>query len=232
MRIVQHYTTGSNLYLVVTRLSDGYVLDFNDNTFKTSGWTTPYQTFSSVRALGSGESLYTSTLNLANVNSTLTVMDCAVTVLLRSGGSPAITTDSRLTEPFAFRVAGGVNLDDLVPGNTAHVEVTANLTSNDGTAFHATARLVNPDGTTVEIATIDPTATCEFDVTMDATTSGGNRSAIIDADTATVGDANSDNVFEWQEANPNFTAMRGFLCKATIVSGGTTYEGTCPFSTQ
>lgn len=232
MRIVQHYTTGSNLYLVVTRLSDGYVLDFSDNTFKSAGWTTPYQTFSSIRVLGAGESIYTSDLDLDDVNASLTVMNVVVTVLLRSGGSPEMTTDARLTEPYAFRVAGGVNLDDLVPGNTAHVEVTANITSNDGTAFHATARLVNPDGTTVEIATIDPTATCEFDVTMDATTSGGNRSAIIDADTATVGDANSDNVFEWQEANPNFTAMRGFLCKATIVSGGTTYEGTCPFSTQ
>lgn len=232
MLLTHQYTTSSNIYLVVTRLSDGQVLDFADSTFKASGWTTPYRVFAAVRQIGSGESLYTSDLDLADVNATLAVVDIAIGVYLRIGGSPAFTTDTRLSEPFTVRVANGVDLDDLVPGNTAHVEVTANYTASDGTAFHATARLVNPDGTPVEIATMDPSATCAIDVTMDATASAGARSAVCSASTVDVGAANASDTFELQYPNPNLTAMRGYLCEATIVSAGTTYKGSCSFSTQ
>lgn len=92
--------TGLNLYFVIKRLSDDYVLDFADNTFKAVGSaTTPYVTAStSTVGAGAGNSYYYTDLNLAYLSNTLAAVDCIAIVYARLGGSPNLSTDATLAE--------------------------------------------------------------------------------------------------------------------------------------
>lgn len=90
--------SGLNVYFVITRTSDNYVLDFSDQTFKAVGSaTTPYiaATPTTVGA-GYGNSRYQASLNLAYVSNTLAAVDVIATAYIRAGGSPALSTDAAL----------------------------------------------------------------------------------------------------------------------------------------
>ncbi len=92
--------SGLNVYFVVVRLSDAYVLDFSDNTFKALGSaTTPYVSASaSTVAAGYGNSRYSATIDLAYLSNALAPVDCVAVAYLRAGGSPNLTTDAALGE--------------------------------------------------------------------------------------------------------------------------------------
>lgn len=74
------YNAGSTVRLAVIRLSDGKVLDFSDNTFKTlASATTPYSNGTELTASGgAGKSGYYVALNLSHLNSTSTPADFLV----------------------------------------------------------------------------------------------------------------------------------------------------------
>lgn len=72
------YTAGAGLKLAVFRLSDGYVLDFADNAFKSTvgGATTPYSSGTELTAPGGASfSVYKVALDLSHVNSSGTAAD-------------------------------------------------------------------------------------------------------------------------------------------------------------
>lgn len=92
--------SGLNVYFVVLRPSDGYVLDFSDNTFKALGSaTTPYtNATASTTGAGYGNSYYRATIDLQYLSSTLAAVDCVAVAYLRAGASPNLSTDHTLVE--------------------------------------------------------------------------------------------------------------------------------------
>ena len=227
-RITTLATTGWNVYAIVQRLSDGKCFDFADNSWKTlAGATTPVIAMSSLASYGGSQSLFGADLNLSTVNATATPVDVRVSFLKRAGVSPAPTTDTLISvaDPFSI-VNGGLGGS---PGQGFKVDVTANLTTTSGVSMHFTVELLDADGATVPLHTIDSGATCAISVTQDATTTGGARVAQFDLSTSDCGSVNAAHRFEVQYADPNLTANRGFTAAATVVSGGVTYQGSCKF---
>jgi len=92
--------SGLTMYFVIKRLSDAYVLDFNDNTFKAVGSaTTPYVAASTnTVGAGYGNAFYSATIDLQYLSSTLAAVDCLAIAYVQAGGSPNLTTDNTLVE--------------------------------------------------------------------------------------------------------------------------------------
>jgi hypothetical protein len=222
------YNSGSNLYAVVFR-ADGQVFDWDDDTWQLIGSAvTPGIALTSVVAYGGGQAQYTASVDLETVAPDMTPVDCDIRFFLRAGGSPAPVTDYDLGEPVPLRLIYG----EITPetGQDLEVDVTVNLTTTTGVSAHLTVELRRPDGRTLPLADIDPTATCAIEVTQDATATEGERVAQFDLDTTECGSVNSEHQWEIEYANPNFTANRGFKAVATVVSGGVTYQGSCKFA--
>ena len=58
-RVLEPNTTVSSIDMMILRLTDGYWWDFNDSSFKNTGWTTPTQALSEEAVpSGSGESTW------------------------------------------------------------------------------------------------------------------------------------------------------------------------------
>jgi hypothetical protein len=227
-RITTISTTGWNVYAIVQRLSDGKCFDWNDNTWKTlAGATTPGVALTSLASYGGSQSLFGADLNLSTINATATPVDVQVSFQKRAGVSPAPATDTlfAVADPFSIVNGGLVALG----GQGFKVDVTANLTTTSGVNMHFTVELIDADGATVPLHTIDSGATCAIEVTQDATSTGGARVPQFSLSTTDCGSVNADHRFEIQYSNPNLTANRGFTAAATVVSGGVTYHGSCKF---
>lgn len=223
--------TGLTLYLRVYRMSDGKVFDFDDEAWEVlASATTPYLAMSSLATIGGGFSQYSAELDLETINATMTPVDIKVFVYLQDGGSPSVANDQWLAES-SLTVVNGELLQVLGSEQIYYVDVTTNYTTTLGTEMHLTAELKRRDGRTVDLATSDPTATCSIEVTMDATTTEGERTPVFTLTTTDVGSVNSDSQFEVQQANPNLTSNRGFKAKAIITTGGVAYEGDAKFNT-
>lgn len=222
--------SGLTVYAVVFRLSDGKLFDWADSTWKTIGAppTTPAIAMTGLVTYSTTSREYAADINLSTINATMTPVDISIKVFKQLGGSPAPATDTYLGSLEAMRVIYGEPTPDQ--GQDCVVDVTANLTTLSGTSMHFTVELKRPDGRTMPLATIDPTATCAIVVTQDATTSGGARVAQFSLSTVDCGSVNASHRWEVEYPNPNLTSNRGFTAKATVVSGGVTYEGDCKFS--
>lgn len=223
--------SGLNVYAVAFRLSDGKVFDWSDNTYKLlASATTPGISMTALVTYATAFSKYGGSIDLLLLGGAtpMVPVDISVTVFSRLGGSPAPATDTKLGEILPMRVIYG----EITPasGQDCVVDVTLNLTTTSGLSAHLTVELKRPDGRTIPLSTIDPTATCAIDVTQDATTSGGNRVPQFSLTTTDCGVVNTSDRWEVEYPNPAFTANRGFTAKATVVSGGVTYQGDCKFA--
>jgi len=225
------YTTGEYLYFRVVRSADGKVLDFADNTFKTLATTaTMHAQMTEVASVGGGESLFSASLDLADINDTMTPVLVSVVVYLREGGSIVLADDEHLSES-SLTVVNGELLQVLGSEQIYTVDLTTNYTTTLGTSMHFTAELKRRDGRSVDLATVDPAATCEIEVTMDADATEGERVAVFSLDTTDCGAVNTDSQFEVEYADPGLTSNRGFKAKAIITTGGVAYEGDAKFNT-
>lgn len=223
--------TGLTLYYRVFRLTDGKVFDFNDNAWEVlASATTPYVAMASLATVGGGFSQYSAELDLADINDTATPLEVKVFVYLQDGGSPSVDNDAWIAES-ALTVVNGELMAVLGSEQIYTVDLTANYTTTLGTTMHFTAELKRRDGRSVDLATLDPTATCEIEVTMDADETEGERFAVFTLDTTDCGAVNTDSQFEVEYADPGLTSNRGFKAKAIITSGGVAYEGDAKFNT-
>lgn len=227
MRFAQRMPAG-NYYLVISDQNSGNVFDWSNNTWVALGSaTTPTKAMSEVD-LGLGKNFYTDVdLSLLCANST--PRNVIVTMFQRAGSTPAISTDAQKSASFKT-ICCGYDVSGATGPNAFEVDVTINLTNTQGNSCHITAEL-RKNGKTVPLATLDSGATCALSVSMDASTTGGNRASQFTVNTSTVGAANTDSRFEVTYSNPGFAANRSFTCVATIVTGGVTYVGAAKFST-
>jgi hypothetical protein len=223
--------SGLTVYGVAFRGSDGKVFDWSDNTYKTIGTAvTPAIAMTSQASYGSTQSQYGGSVDLLALcgASPMVPVDISLKIFSRAGGSPAPATDFKLGSLPKMRLIYG----EITPpsGQDCVVDCTANLTTMSGVSMHLTAELTRPDGRTLPLATIDPTATCAIVVTQDATETGDDRVPMFDLTTTDCGTVNAEHRFEVEYDNPNLASNRGFTADFTIVSGGVTYQGKCKFS--
>ena len=214
---------GLTLYAVFFRV-DGKVFDWDDNSWQLIGAAVqPAIAMSATVSFGDSKSDYAGPVDLAVIAPDMTPVDGEFRFFKQAGGSPDPTSDIDVGASDPLRLIygepTGQTLQDCV------VDVTFNLTTTDGVSAHLTVELKRPDGRTLPLSDIDPTATCEISVTQDATTTGGERIPQFDLDTTYCGSVNAAHRWEIEYPNPGLTANRGFTAVATVVSGGVTYEG-------
>jgi hypothetical protein len=225
----QIYDTGEYLYYRVVRESDGKVLDFADNTFKTLATTsTMHVQMSSVASVGGGESLYAASLDLADINETMTPVAVKVVKYLRAGGSIVLADDEHLSAAPIVVVNGSIQGEDGV--QAYYVDPTWTYTTENGVSQHFTAELKSRDGKSILLADIDPAATLTINVTRDADATEGERVLLVDLDDTDCGSVNSDSIFEVEYNMPldaELAALYGYRAKFYLTTGGVTYEGDC-----
>ena len=177
------YTASTSLYFAIFRLSDGKVLDFLDNTFKTlSGATTPYVSATELADLGGAMSGYKASVDLANVNSTSTAAQYVVDWYTNTG----LTT--RVSESDSIRVAASSIVTDSLTSTERNAIADAHLDRADGIETGVTPRqaeryqsavlagVVTGAGTGTEVfKAINNSGTTRVTVTDDVS---GNRSAV------------------------------------------------------
>lgn len=128
------YNAGSTVRLAVIRLSDGKVLDFSDNTFKTlAGSTTPYSNGTELTASGgAGKSGYYVALDLSHLNSTSTPADFLVEWFTDTSLDLCISETTQVTvtsSAIDLGVTGGSGGLDAAGVRTALGMGSANLDS-------------------------------------------------------------------------------------------------------
>ncbi len=230
------YTSGSNLYLIFTRDSDGKVFDWSDNTWKVdASATTPGVAMSVLRGAGTGMSHYSATINLATINNTATPVDTHVMVFARAGGSVSLTADSLVGESFPVRITSGESVSYLGTdvatslGQEKFCVVTMNYSGLGGTSAHCTARLETRDGEVVDLDVFDSSAECTLTIDRDSTTTGGERSPVESLTALEVGGYNADFRFEVELEDQTFDALVGYTLKMVITANGQDYEGRLDF---
>jgi hypothetical protein len=222
--------TGVTVYAVAFRLSDGKVFDWSNNTYQLIGSAvTPAIAMTSQVNYGGSLSQYGGNIDLVALGGALPMVpvDISIKIFKQLGGSPAPVTDTRVGSISPGRLIYG----EFTPksGQDCVVDATANLTTTSGVSMHLTVELKRPDGRTIPLHTIDPTATCAIVVTQDATSTAGARVSQFTLSTTDCGAVNASDRFEIEYPNPALTANRGFTGKATVVSGGITYQGDVKF---
>jgi hypothetical protein len=225
MRFSTQQTAGGDYYLMVIDLSNGDSYDFGGAAWAAYGTgTTPRVDLTEV-ACGE-KSIYYGDVDLtALFPASMAPKDLVVKILTRAGGSPNYATDVAIASPTKLRLVGGhVDADNAVDSKF-RVAVTSVLTSNAGTSAHVTAELTY-EGRTVDLNTLDSGATCDFEVTLDASTTGGNRSSQFTVSAVTL---NTSNRFEAEQSSPAYTSNKGYTVVASITAGGVTYTGSCYF---
>lgn len=225
-RISSLATTGWNVYFVLTRLSDGKVFDWSDNSWKVlASATTPGVAMSSLVSWGSSVSMFAGDLNMTTVNNTTTPVDVAVTAFHRAGGSPAPATDTPITQGDPFTIVNGDIAVTTGPlGTGFQLDVTVDTTTTAGTTSHVKVQMLDVAGQLINLNTLDPSATCAVAVIRD-----GNF-AQFSLTTGNFGAPNAQGWFEADKTNPNYTTDIGYTAIATVVTGGFTYYGLCNFN--
>jgi hypothetical protein len=221
-RITTIATTGTNVYAIVQRLSDGKVFDWADSSWKTFAAppTTPGIALTSLASYGGSQSLFGADLNMSTVNNTVTPVDVQVIFQKRAGGSPAPATDTVLAVADPFTIVLGTEQSGL-GGSGYTVDCTVTVTTTAGTNAHVKAQLRDAAGALVDLDGVS--ATCAVDVQRDGVHTQFSLS------TTDFGSPNANGWFEADYANPNFTTDVGYTGLATIVVGGVTYTGLCNF---
>lgn len=213
------HTASATVYASVWNAA-GQVLDFNDNTFKTLGSaTTPGLALTERSdAGGTGKSLYTGALDLADVNALQDVLSVAISFYVQAGGSPAPSTDATIGDPELLDVRFGDVAGDVT------VEFEINVKSTAGLAAQISAWLVHR-GAKVALEDVDATPTISVVVREHA-----SGVALFTA-TGDVDDVYDDR-FEIEQATPGFTDDRQYAAEPSIDLNGTVFTGYHSFSVQ
>ena len=215
------------LYAVFFR-KDGKVFDWNDNSWQLiDAAVQPAIALTATVNFGDSKSDYAGDVDLEVIAPDMTPVDGLFRYFKQAGGSadPTSDLDAGATDPLRliYGEPTGETLQDCV------VDVTFNLTTTDGVSAHLTVELKRPDGSTLPLSDIDPTATCAIVVTRDASVTGGERIPEFDLDTTDCGSVNAAHRWEIEYGNPGLAANKGYTAVATVVSGGVTYEGADKF---
>lgn len=200
---------GNNVYFAIWNTS-GNVFDFNDNTFKALGSaTTPYVAATENTGQGGvSESGYRASVNLSNINSTLTVAAYIAEAYRRLGGSPVLTTDVLLARE-EMRVSNGTLTIDGSSGQVV-CECDISVRTTAGVDADLVAWLER-DGQRVVLAA----GSCSITVT--------EKDSGVDQWTVTDAAPNADGVFEMSKNLPAFTSDRIYIVKVSITENGTTW---------
>jgi len=159
-QITFQHTAGKNVYISLWN-SSGMVFDFADNTFKllSAPPTTPYIALTEKTDMGgTGKSGYVGTLNLSLLNKDVTPLSITLSIYERAGGSPALNTDTVISQPLDLTIQCA-ELGDL----PISVKLEACFTTTAGTTVRLFATLLR-GGERVAVYDLDPTATLQIDV--------------------------------------------------------------------
>lgn len=114
--------------------------------------------------------------------------------------------------PSARQVAG------LITRDTYNIQTIVDVITTAGSSAHIKAMLVTVAGQLVNLADLDPDATCTVTVIRDGDVPQ------FSMDESDMGSPNGSGFFEADYDNPNFDTDTGYTVLTTIVADGQTYE--------
>lgn len=200
-----YYAPSSSVYFRI-RNSAGLWFDFDDSTFKAwASATTPYVagTASALQG-GTGEYIYTATIDLDDLNSgpvaeTFVVEAC-------DNASPALT-DDLIAEAQEIEVQGG----NLAGAADVVCMFDGAFTTTAGVALRALAWL--------EVSgQFSPLASGSCSVTI------REQGAGADLFSFTAAAVNAEGAFDLSQSSPGFTDDRVYAATVSITTGGKTYK--------
>lgn len=202
------HTAAANIYFRIFNMS-GQVFDFNDNTFKSlAAATTPYVTATEKADMGgTGRSGYVATINLTNVNNT----GAANRYELKAYDNAAPADgDNPVSDALPFTVKFG-----KLGERPWAVQFEVNVKSTAGSTAQLSVWL-EYDGEKIDIDTVD--ATCSGNISMREHGAGAD----LFSKALAVGDLTLD-VFQVEQASPNFVDDREYNCVVSVTENGTTH---------
>jgi len=206
--VVPKYAASANIYFRLWDAS-GNVFDFNDTTFKAIGSATTPQVAATERAApgGTGYSAYVATVDLSTVNKTGTEM--MVLFHAYDNGTPAATDVPILEGDSQIVQFSQIGPCEVRVGFEANVKSTAG-------SFVQFATWLEVNGVKVNIDDIDAAATSSIVVRKHEEASNKFTTNF------TVADLKND-VFEGEEASPNFDNDRQHQFEASITENSNTW---------
>lgn len=146
------YDPSASLKLAVFRVSDGYVLDFNDHTFKSTvgGATTPYSSATELTVPGgSADSLYTVSLDLSHLNSSSTEADYLLDWYTDTGLTTCVSSGEQITVASSAQYLYG-----NVSANVTQIASATGAASALGNVYNSVKSLTVDTGTFSSTTTV------------------------------------------------------------------------------